>query len=140
VSLYLLDSDIITLFQQRHPTVMARVAAARQAHQLVVSAITIDESYGGWHARIPKARKPGELSDAYAGLAQAAAVFGSFSILPFPVPAIQRFEALKRLKLNVGPNDLRIAATALEAGGIVVTRNLKDFRRVPGVAGEDWSV
>jgi len=27
-----------------------------------------------------------------------------------------------------------------EAGGIVVTRNLRDFRRVPNLVCEDWSV
>src|SRR4051794_19758249 len=78
---------------------------------------------------VRKARKPHETADAFAGLAEAAAVFGSFSIMPFPVPAIQRFDALKKLKLNAGPNDLRIAAIALEAGATVVTRNLRDFRR-----------
>jgi tRNA(fMet)-specific endonuclease VapC len=116
------------------------VAAARQVHQVAVTAITIDESYSGWHARILKARKPDEVADAYAGLAQAAAVFGSFSIIPFPLPAIQRFALLRRQKLNVGGNDLRIAAIALEAGAVVVTHNLRDFNRVPGLACEDWSV
>jgi tRNA(fMet)-specific endonuclease VapC len=140
VSLYILDTDIISLFSRQHPIVMARVATARQAHEVAVTAITVDESYAGWHARVRKARKPPEIADAFAGLAAAAAVFGSLSIIPFPVPAIQRFDALKKLRLNVGPNDLRIAAIALEAGATVVTRNLRDFRRVPGLTCEDWSV
>jgi tRNA(fMet)-specific endonuclease VapC len=140
VSLYVLDTDIISLFSRQHPVVMARVAAARQAHEVAVTAITVDESYAGWHARVRKARKPPEIADAFAGLAEAAAVFGSFSIIPFPVPAIRRFDALKKLKLNTGPNDLRIAAIALEAGATVVTRNVRDFRRVPGLVCEDWSV
>ena len=139
MSLYLLDTDIVSLFGRQNPMVMARVAAARQDHEVAVTAITVDESYAGWHARIRKARKPAEIAEAFAGLAAAAAVFGSFSIIPFPIPAIQRFEALKKLKLNTGPNDLRIAAVALEAGGIVVTRNVRDFRRVPGLVCEDWS-
>jgi tRNA(fMet)-specific endonuclease VapC len=66
-------------------------------------------------------------------------VFGSFSIVPFSVPAILRFEALKKLKLNIGPNDTRIGAIALEAGATVVTHNLRDFQRVPGLKCEDWS-
>jgi tRNA(fMet)-specific endonuclease VapC len=142
VSLYILDTDIITLFGQQNTVVMSRVAAARQVHEVAVTAITaitVDESYAGWHARIRKARKPPEIADAFAGLATAAGVFGSFSIIPFPLPAIQRFERLKKLRLNAGPNDLRIAAIALEAGATVVTRNLRDFRRVPGLVSEDWS-
>jgi tRNA(fMet)-specific endonuclease VapC len=139
VSLYLLDTDVVSLFGRQNPTVMARVAAARQGHEVAVTAITVDESYAGWHARIRKARKPAEIAEAFAGLAAAAAVFGAFSIIPFPILAIQRFDALKKLKLKTGSNDLRIAAIALEAGGTVVTRNLRDFRRVPGLVCEDWS-
>ena len=140
MSLYVLDSDIFTMFQRLHGRVMARVAAARKSNQVAVSVITIDESFRGWHARILKSRKHQELSDAYAGLALSAGMVGEFSILPFPVPAIQRFEALKRLKVGGGPNDLRIAAIALEAGAIVVTHNLSDFRPIPGLVCEDWSV
>ena len=63
--------------------------------------------------------------------------FTTVAILQYTVAAITRFEGLKQLKLNIGKNDQRIAAIALEAGGVVVTR---DFRRVPGLAcAEDWS-
>ena len=61
-------------------------------------------------------------------------------ILAFTVPAIQRYHHLKKLKLNVGKNDLRIAAVTLEAGATVVTRNLRDFGRVPNLQLEDWSL
>jgi tRNA(fMet)-specific endonuclease VapC len=67
-------------------------------------------------------------------------VWGRFAVLSFTEPAIQRFEQLRSLKLNVGLMDLRIAATALENGLTVVTRNQRDFNRVPGLTTEDWSV
>jgi predicted nucleic acid-binding protein len=35
------------------------------------------------------------------------------------------------MKLNVGKNDLRIAAIAIVASAIVVTRNVLDFNRIP---------
>ncbi len=43
-------------------------------------------------------------------------------------------------KHNIGGNDLLIAATALESGATVVTRNLRDFGRVPGLLVIDWSI
>lgn len=65
---------------------------------------------------------------------------GGWMILPFPAPAIRRFRSLLGMNLNVKGNDIRIAAIALEIGGIVVTRNLRDFQRIPGLTCEDWSV
>lgn len=58
----------------------------------------------------------------------------------FPVPAILRFDNLLAMKLGVCATDLRIAAVVLENGAALVTRNLRDFRRVPGLTIEDWSV
>ena len=60
-------------------------------------------------------------------------------ILDFTEPAIIRYNALLALKLNVGKMDLRIAAIALEAGATVITRNLRDFQRVPELACENWA-
>jgi tRNA(fMet)-specific endonuclease VapC len=49
-----------------------------------------------------------------------------------------RYETLKRMNLNVRKMDLRIAAIVLEHTGVLATRNVRDFRRVPGLLIEDW--
>lgn len=38
----------------------------------------------------------------------------------------------------IGPLDTLIAGTALAAGGTLVTRNVKEFRRVDGLLVENW--
>ncbi len=67
-------------------------------------------------------------------------VWGRFVVLSFPETAILRFEQLRSLRLNVGLMDLRIAAIALENSLTIVTRNQRDFGRVPGLAIVDWSI
>jgi len=48
-----------------------------------------------------------------------------------------RFE-LERKGSPIGPYDVLIAATALAHNHILVTHNLKEFSRVPGLRVEDW--
>jgi tRNA(fMet)-specific endonuclease VapC len=38
----------------------------------------------------------------------------------------------------IGPNDLMIASIALAHGPILVTHNVREFSRVPGLVVEDW--
>jgi tRNA(fMet)-specific endonuclease VapC len=87
-----------------------------------------------------KAKTPADIEYGYQELAKTVMGFQQLEILGYPVSAIARCDSLVKLKLGVKKNDLRIAAIALEAGAIVVTRNLSDFRRVPGLSCEDWSV
>jgi tRNA(fMet)-specific endonuclease VapC len=53
---------------------------------------------------------------------------------------VNRYLTLAGLRLNVGKMDLRIAAITLENGATVVTRNTRDFSRVPNLTVVDWSV
>ena len=76
---------------------------------------------------------------AYDELIATTRFYGSIRILSFPKPAVECFHRLKKQKLNIGTMDLRIAAIALHFGGTLVTRNLRDFRRVPGLPVEDWT-
>jgi tRNA(fMet)-specific endonuclease VapC len=46
--------------------------------------------------------------------------------------------ALERAGTPIGPNDLWIAAHALAEGLVVVTGSVREFRRVVGLAVEDW--
>lgn len=47
---------------------------------------------------------------------------------------------LESIGRPIGPNDLLIAAHARAAGLTLVTRNVREFSRVPDLAVEDWSL
>ena len=48
--------------------------------------------------------------------------------------------ALERSGLPIGANDLLIAATAVAHDAVLVTHNVREFCRVPGLSLEDWEV
>ena len=42
--------------------------------------------------------------------------------------------------MPIGPYDLQVAAIALAQSCTLVTHNVKEFGRVPGLTVEDWEV
>jgi tRNA(fMet)-specific endonuclease VapC len=86
-----------------------------------------------------RTRQRAQLATGYQRLADAVDSLRHFQILPFTEPAMDRYDQLHALRLNVRTKDLQIAATALEFGATLVTRNLRDFQRVPNLPLADWS-
>jgi tRNA(fMet)-specific endonuclease VapC len=65
--------------------------------------------------------------------------FQTWQVLDFTQAAFDQFIVLRRQKIRIGSQDLRIAAIALTLNATLVTRNQRDFGQVPGLAIEDWS-
>lgn len=67
-----------------------------------------------------------------------------FQTLPFDSKCVPDYarprDFLERRGEIIGGNDLMIAAIALAHDLIVVTNNCEEFRRVPGLQVEDWTV
>lgn len=65
-----------------------------------------------------------------------------FEVLPFDREAAEAYArsrlALERMGRPIGERDLMIASIALARGLAVVTHDVSQFRRVPGLASEDW--
>lgn len=139
MSLFVLDTDILSLYQRGHAVVVARVDAHPRP-EVVTTIITVLEQIIGWQALLARATNRQQQAAAYDFFVGIATALNRFPLLNFPEPAILRFEQLLSLRLNVGKMDLRIAAIALEFAATVVTRNRRDFGRVPNLQIEDWSV
>jgi tRNA(fMet)-specific endonuclease VapC len=139
MSLYVLDTDTLSLYQYNHPDVCRHVGAHR-IEDLAITVITVEESLAGWYTALRRAKQRDQLPGLYERLAVQVDFLARWRKLLFPLPAIARYESLLALRLNIGRQDLRIAAITLEHGGTLVTRNVRDFRRVPGLSVEDWAV
>lgn len=65
-----------------------------------------------------------------------------FEILPFDESCAVQYAkirtALEDKGQRIGDNDYLIAATALAHGAVLVTNNVDEFRRVPGLSLECW--
>lgn len=70
------------------------------------------------------------------------AFFDTFDCLPFDDVAARHYgrvrAALRREGQPIGPNDLLIASIALANDTPVITRNRREYERVPGLAVESW--
>lgn len=135
---YILDTDIFSLLNLHHPEVSRRVDAEPPG-RCAISVITVEEQLSGWYSFLRKATRPDQIEFAYQSLGEAVLNLARLPIVPYTQAAIARYEVLRRMKLNVRANDLRIAAIALEFGAVVVTRNVRDFTRVPSLLLEDWT-
>lgn len=63
-------------------------------------------------------------------------------VLPYTAKAAQHYgsirAALEKFGQTIGVNDLHIAAHARSEGLVVVTNNLREFKRVPALLLENW--
>jgi len=139
MSLFVLDTDILTHLERGEPNVIENIRR-RSASELATTVITIEQKLAGWHAYIRQARNPRQIVYGYESLSQAVILLRPLRILTLTMAAYDRYLQLQSLKLGVGKADLKIAAIALENEGIVVTKNLRDFRRVPSLTSVDWTL
>jgi tRNA(fMet)-specific endonuclease VapC len=103
-----------------------------------LSIITAEEALKGWLAQIQPHRQKDRGVSAYHDFQGCIDGLAKWFLLPWTHDAAETFERLRDLKVNIGTMDLRIACIALEYGATVLTRNLVDFEKVPGLQVENW--
>jgi tRNA(fMet)-specific endonuclease VapC len=94
MSLWVLDTDMLTLWLRGQETVTARVAIT-PPQQLAVTVITVEEILGGWYTQIRRARDDQQLARAYQALQQTVEFTRGAQILPFDLPGIRRYHQLR---------------------------------------------
>ena len=94
----------------------------------------------GWLARIAQAPTPERQISAYGELRRQLRNYCDIAVVEYGVEAAAEFERLRQVRVRIGTMDLKIAAIALANGAVLLTRNLSDFGKVPGLRTEDWTL
>jgi tRNA(fMet)-specific endonuclease VapC len=130
---YLLDTNAI-IFALKDAQGRSALRIGEVAHQdvAICSVVEAELYHGAAKYGHPTRRK--EALDAF---------LEPFQSLPFDsacVPEYARIrDHLENQGSRIGANDLLIAAIALTHSLTLVTNNMNEFQRVPGLRVEDWS-
>jgi tRNA(fMet)-specific endonuclease VapC len=139
VNFWILDTDTLSLFQRAHLLVIQRVNTI-PTEQLATTIVTFEEQMYGRMNRIRRADSQESLVFAYMQLNETLKDFKTINVLDYNQEAANCYTELRRQKIRIGTQDLRIASIAITNNGILVTRNQRDFCRVAELKFEDWTL
>jgi tRNA(fMet)-specific endonuclease VapC len=137
-NLRILDTDHLSLLQRGNTLIRQRLSMFNP-QDIAITIVAASEQIRGRMNIISRADSSSELVLAYARLEDTLEDINSLNVLQFSEAAGNIYTELKT-KIRVGTQDLRIAAITLSVNGILVTRNWKDFEKVPNLCLEDWSI
>ena len=130
---YMLDTNICIYAIKNRPEIVLQRLKENRQNGLCISAITLAEMQHG----VEKSAQPEK---------NAAALMRFVSILqvlPFDDGAAVEYGKvcahLQRRGTPIGPMDTLIAAHAKAEGLTIVTNNVREFERVPGLKIENWA-
>ena len=137
-----LDTDILTFVQRgagpEYTTLSQRLNASAD-QDIGATIVSFEEQMRGWLAQIVAARRPDATVIAYGRLQRLLREYQLRDVLPYDMAAAAIFTSLQRQRIHIGTMDLRIGAIALAHEALLITRNLRDFRRIPNLRVEDWT-
>jgi tRNA(fMet)-specific endonuclease VapC len=137
--MHLLDSDTLTHLYSGNPRVRERLKQLAEP-DIGTTIITKIELLRGRFDFVLKASTGSELLRAQQLLTRTEELLEQIVIVPLDERAIVQFDrlvAVRGLK-KIGRADLLIASIALAHRAVVVTRNMRHFRQVPGLSITNW--
>lgn len=128
---YMLDTNTVIYTIKNRPQ-RVREAFKQHENQLCISAVTLGELiYGAERSSQPERN-----------LADIEGLIARLEVAPFEEHASAHFGQLRaelyRIGQPIGPYDMMIAGHARAMGLILVTNNMMEFERVPGLRIDNW--
>jgi len=134
---FLLDTEHLTHFEHGHPALGVRLMNVPR-DSVGVSIVTVEESIRGRLAQLSRASDGVSRIRRYAMLGETIRFFATIPVISYDAEADRHFEAMRTIR--IGTQDLKIAAIALANQLTLLTRNRRDFSRIPGLMIDDWSI
>jgi tRNA(fMet)-specific endonuclease VapC len=137
----LLDTDHLTVLKypegSQCEALQDRLEASGEL-SFATTIVTVEEQLRGWLAAIHRLKDVHKQIPAYERLARLLEFLNGWQIVPFDEPAADEFKLLRKQRLKLGTMDLKIASIALVNEALLLSANLRDFERVPGLNVENW--
>jgi tRNA(fMet)-specific endonuclease VapC len=105
-----------------------------------LSVVSFHEQVLGAHSLVIRAQTATGVIRGYALLLEILQGFMSSPVLAFDAAASAVFQGLQAQRVRMGTMDMRIAAIALCHRLTLLTRNARDFGKVPGLITENWTI
>ena len=137
--IYTLDSDILTLAAHGVTKVRFNIQQARVGNLVTLTEFVHVEALQGRFEFLRKAADGIQLAIAINRMRQTQDALKAYPILEFNDAACVQFDELRVTKLKIRRADLLIACIALAHDATLVTRNVKDFAKVPNLKIENWA-
>ena len=106
--------------------------------EVVTTIVSAEEQLRGWLVQISRQRTAHDQIAAYSRLQGRIAFFSAWTLLPWTGAAADRFTELRRRRVRIGTMNLKIAAIVICNEATLLSRNLSDFAKVPGLRVENW--
>jgi tRNA(fMet)-specific endonuclease VapC len=140
MTLWILDTDHFSLLQRGNVRTIQHLTELNP-NDVAITIITAEEQLRGRLNVIRRANFHEKRLLAYQRLKDLLTDLKTVNILDFTSEASLIYEELKNnLKIRIGSQDLKIAAITLASQGLLITRNQKDFIKVPQLRFEDWTI
>ena len=134
------DTDHLSILTNRHAAghapLIQRLENANEP--LAIPIICVEEQCRGWLAKIHRIRDIHQQIAPYDRLTELFNFLAEWDIVSLDSPAADAFDQMRKQKIRIGSQDLKIAAIAKTRDALLLSANLRDFRQVPELRVENW--
>jgi len=140
--MYILDTDHMSLLERKTSHEAQRLffrLSAINDKDYGTTIISFEEQMKGWLALLSSARTVEKQIEFYGRLKNALYRYNKIQLFDFDFQAANIFTDLQKRRLRIGTMDLKIAAIAIANNATLLSRNLKDFGKIPTLQVDDWA-